>query len=91
MSSCSVLPMAAPDLVVTVLGLDTYTELTRSSVRQLLGIVSQEAAKMASDAGLDVVMNRCMKIEFARLFGGLNFVGVNTKVISGKRPNYLPY
>ena len=56
-----------------------------------LGIVNEEAAKMASDAGLDVVMNRCMKIEYARLFGGLNFVGVNTKVISGKRPMYLPY
>ncbi|HEY5701252.1 MAG TPA: CoA-binding protein [Gammaproteobacteria bacterium] len=56
-----------------------------------LGIVNEEAAKLASDAGLDVVMNRCMKIEYARLFGGLNFVGVNTKVISGKRPMYLPY
>ncbi|MDX1528951.1 MAG: CoA-binding protein, partial [Gammaproteobacteria bacterium] len=56
-----------------------------------LGIVNEEAARMASDAGLDVVMDRCMKIEYARLFGGLNFVGVNTKVISGKRPNYLPY
>lgn len=56
-----------------------------------LGIVNEEAAKLASDAGLDVVMNRCMKIEYARLFGGLNFVGVNTKIISGKRPMYLPY
>jgi predicted CoA-binding protein len=56
-----------------------------------LGILNQEAARIASDAGLDVVMNRCMKIEYARLFGGLNFVGVNTRVISGKRPNYLPY
>jgi predicted CoA-binding protein len=56
-----------------------------------LGIVNQEAAQMASEAGLDVVMDRCMKIEYARLFGGLNFVGVNTRVISGKRPNYLPY
>ncbi|HSS66312.1 MAG TPA: CoA-binding protein [Gammaproteobacteria bacterium] len=56
-----------------------------------LGIANQEAAEMASGAGLDVVMNRCMKIEYARLFGGLNFVGVNTRVISGKRPDYLPY
>lgn len=56
-----------------------------------LGVINQEAARIASDAGLDVVMNRCMKIEYARLFGGLNFVGVNTRVISGKRPNYLPY
>lgn len=56
-----------------------------------LGIVHEEAANRASEAGLDVVMNRCMKIEYARLFGGLNFVGVNTGVISGKRPDYLPY
>ena len=56
-----------------------------------LGIVNEEAAQIASDAGLDVVMNRCMKIEYARLFGGLSFVGVNTRIISGKRPRYLPY
>ncbi len=56
-----------------------------------LGIVNEEAARVASDAGLDVVMNRCMKIEYARLFGGLSFVGVNTRIISGKRPRYLPY
>lgn len=56
-----------------------------------LGIVHEEAANRASEAGLDVVMNRCMKIEYARLFGGLNFVGVNTRVISGKRPDHLPY
>ena len=36
-------------------------------------------------------MNRCMKIEFARMFGGLNFIGVNTKIISAKRPMWLPY
>lgn len=51
-----------------------------------LEIINNDAARMARDAGLDVVMDRCMKIEHARLFGGLNFVGVNTKVISSKRP-----
>jgi uncharacterized protein len=56
-----------------------------------LGIVHEEAASKASTAGLDVVMDRCMKIEFARLFGGLNFIGVNTKVISSKRPLWVPY
>ena len=56
-----------------------------------LGVVNHEAERVAEDAGLEVVMNRCMKIEYARLFGGLNFVGVNTKVISGKRSMYLPY
>jgi predicted CoA-binding protein len=47
-----------------------------------LGIRNDEAAKIASDAGLDVVMDRCMKIEHARILGGLNWAGVNTGVIS---------
>ncbi|HEX7044440.1 MAG TPA: CoA-binding protein [Burkholderiales bacterium] len=51
-----------------------------------LGIVNHEAAEKARAAGLEVVMNRCMKIEYARLFGGLNLVGVNTGVISARRP-----
>ena len=50
-----------------------------------LGIRNEEAAKIASDAGLDVVMNRCMKIEHARILGGLNWAGVNTGVISARR------
>ena len=51
-----------------------------------LGVINREAADKASAAGLDVVMDRCVKIEYARLFGGLNFAGVNTQVISAKRP-----
>ena len=51
-----------------------------------LGIVSPEAAKIAVDAGLDVVMDRCVKIEHARILGGLNWAGVNTGVISARRP-----
>jgi len=51
-----------------------------------LGIENPEAAQRAVAAGLDVVMNRCVKIEHARLLGGLNWAGVNTGVISSKRP-----
>jgi uncharacterized protein len=51
-----------------------------------LGIRNDEAARIASDAGLDVVSNRCVKIEHARILGGLNWAGVNTGVISAKRP-----
>jgi len=51
-----------------------------------LGIVNDEAARRASAAGLDVVMNRCVKIEHARILGGLNWAGVNTGVISSRRP-----
>lgn len=50
-----------------------------------LGVINQEAAQRAVSAGLDVVMNRCVKIEHGRLFGGLNWAGVNTGIISAKR------
>jgi len=50
-----------------------------------LGIRSDEAAGIASGAGLDVVIDRCMKIEHARLMGGLNWAGVNTGVVSARR------
>jgi uncharacterized protein len=56
-----------------------------------LGVINHEAARKATAAGLEVVMDRCMKIEHGRLFGGLNWCGVNTRVISAKRPNYLAY
>ena len=55
-----------------------------------LGIRNEEAAVRAEAAGLEVVQDRCMKIEYARLFGGLSFVGVDTKVISAKRPKTVP-
>src|SRR5487761_1945464 len=50
-----------------------------------LGIENDAAARRASDAGLDVVMNRCVTIEHARIMGGLNWAGVNTGVISSRR------
>lgn len=50
-----------------------------------LGIRNEEAARIALAAGLDVVMDRCVKIEHARILGGLNWAGVNTGVISARR------
>jgi predicted CoA-binding protein len=53
---------------------------------QQIGVVNREADELVVKAGLDSVMNRCVKIEHGRLFGGLHWAGVNTKVISAKRP-----
>ena len=58
---------------------------------QQLGVKNEAAAAKARAAGLDAVLDRCVKIEHGRLFGGLNWVGVNTKVISAKRPRSLAY
>jgi len=51
-----------------------------------LGIRNEDATRIALEGGLDVVMDRCVKIEHARILGGLNWAGVNTGVISAKRP-----
>ena len=56
-----------------------------------IGVIHEDAARRAREAGLEVVMDRCMKIEHARLYGGLGFVGVYTGVISAKRPRWLPF
>ena len=53
---------------------------------QQLGVANAEADELARAAGLASVMNRCVKIEHARLFGGLHWAGVNTGVISARRP-----
>ena len=52
-----------------------------------LGVENAEARRKAEAAGLEVVENRCVKIEHGRFFGGLGWAGVNTKVISAKRAN----
>lgn len=50
-----------------------------------LSVINEEAASIAQAGGLEVVMDRCTKIEHARIFGGLNFIGVNTGIITAKR------
>ena len=50
-----------------------------------LGIVSRKAAEIADEHGLDVVMDRCTKMEHGRYRGGMHWVGMNTGVITAKR------
>ena len=53
---------------------------------QQIGVLNHDGDAGARAAGLDSVMDRCVKIEHARLFGGLHWAGVNTRIISAKRP-----
>jgi predicted CoA-binding protein len=55
---------------------------------QQIGVVNREADELVRSKGMDSVMDRCVKIEHARLFGGLHWAGVNTRVISARRPLY---
>ncbi len=57
---------------------------------QQIGVRNLEADALARAHGMDSVMNRCVKIEHGRLFGGLEWAGVDTGIVSAKRPRYLP-
>ncbi len=54
-----------------------------------LGIRNDEAAALAGKAGLKVVMNRCPKIEYARLSGEIGWAGVNNRIITSQKPVML--
>ena len=60
-------------------------EIGAKVVWMQLTVRHDEAAKKAEDAGLTVIMDRCPKIEFARLSGELGWSGINTKVITSRR------
>ena len=75
---------------------DAAPEITREAIAigakvvwMQLGVRNDEAAKMAEDAGLKVVMNRCPKIEYGRLSGEIGWVGVNRRVIDNRKPLLL--
>jgi predicted CoA-binding protein len=50
-----------------------------------LGVIHEQAAARALEAGLEVVMDRCVKIEHARFFGGLSTLGLNAGVLSARK------
>ena len=65
--------------------LDEAIEIGAKTIWLQLGITNEEVAERGSKAGLNVVMNRCLKIEHARFHGGLHLAGFNTGVISSRR------
>jgi predicted CoA-binding protein len=73
------------------------TEIAREAIEvgarvlwMQLGVVNHEAARLARDAGLEVVMDRCCKIEHARFFGGLRTIGLNTGVVTSRLAMRIP-
>jgi uncharacterized protein len=83
----------AVDMVDVFRRTDEVLPIARSAIAigarclwQQIGVKNLEADALARAAGLDSVMDRCVKIEHARLFGGLHWAGVNTRVISARRP-----
>jgi len=73
---------AAPGVVEEALHLSPQPKV----IWMQLGVRNDEAARRAEEAGLQVVMNRCPKIEYGRLSGEIGWTGVNSGVLSSRRP-----
>jgi predicted CoA-binding protein len=73
---------AVPGIVDEVLRLDPLPKV----IWMQLGVRHDEAAARAEAAGIKVVMNRCPKIEYGKLSGEIGWTGVNSGVLSSKKP-----
>ena len=75
---------AAPGVVK-----ESLTEKDRLGLKTIwmqLGVINEDAAALARDAGLSVVMDRCPKIEYGRMSGEISWMGVNRKLIDNRKP-----
>ncbi len=87
----------AIDIVDIFRNSETALEITKEAIEigakvvwMQLGVRNDESAALAEAAGLQVVMNRCPKIEYARLSGEIGWAGVNSRAISSVRPKLGP-
>lgn len=82
----------APDIVDVFRRPDEAPQVTREAIAAgakaiwfQYGVINQEAIRLADDAGLDVVVDRCIKVESARFDGGLALGGMNTGLLTARR------
>ncbi|HEY4123510.1 MAG TPA: CoA-binding protein [Rhizomicrobium sp.] len=77
-----------PDVAPAIVR-EALTEKDRFGLKTIwmqLGVINEEAAAMAKEAGLNVVMDRCPKIEYGRLSGEISWLGVNRRTIDNRKP-----
>jgi uncharacterized protein len=82
----------APDIVDVFRKPSEVVELVREAIEVgakavwfQYGVINDEAIKLADEAGLSVVVDRCIKVEFARMHGGLSTTGLNSGLITSRR------
>ncbi len=82
----------APDIVDVFRRPDEAPQVAREAIAAgakaiwfQYGVINEEAIRLADDAGLDVVVDRCIKVESARFDGGLALGGMNTGLLTAKR------
>jgi len=66
--------------------LDEKDRLNLQTIWMQLGIINEEAAAMAREAGLNIIMDRCPKIEYGRMSGEIGWMGINRKLIDNRKP-----
>ena len=73
-------PAAVPDIA------QEAADVAAGALWLQFGVISPEGARIAQDGGLEIVMDRCLKVEHARLLGRMHWMGFDTGVIAGTRP-----